>query len=100
MTDVNANEPSAWVGRTCYLVARRDLKARPGSGQIRDASVDLPESVRDIVVAMRELSPNQRMAVLLHDYADRSTAEVDCSSSSINPRRYSAMSTNCTSSEV
>ena len=68
--------PSAWVWRTSYLVARRELKARTSSDAIADGVVDLPEPVRDIVVAMRELTPNQRMAVLLHDYADRSTAEV------------------------
>ena len=67
---------SAWVWRTSYLVARGELKARTSSDAVGDASVELPEPVRDIVVAMRELSPNQRMAVLLHDYADRSTAEV------------------------
>ena len=68
--------PSAWIWRTCYLVARRELTARPSPEVSPDAAVDLPDPVRDIVVAMRELSPNQRMAVLLHDYADRSTAEV------------------------
>lgn len=67
---------SAWIWRTCYLVARRELRARPTSGTVRDVAVDLPEPVRDIVVAMRELSPNQRIAVLMHDYADRTTAEV------------------------
>lgn len=68
--------PAAWIWRTCYVVARRDLKARGRSEAITDVAVDLPEPVRDIVVAMRELSPNQRMAVLLHDYADLSTADV------------------------
>ena len=67
---------SAWIWRTCYVVARRELKARPSPEAFGDPTVDLPEPVRDIVVAMRELSPNQRMAVLLRDYADRSTAEV------------------------
>ena len=68
--------PSAWIWRTCYLVARRDLKARRRPEIFTDTTVDLPEPVRDIVVAMQELSPNQRMAVLLHDYADLPTADV------------------------
>ena len=67
---------TAWVWRTGYLVARRELKARPSAGTIPDRPVELPEPVRDLVVALRDLSPNQRMAVLLHDYADLSTSDV------------------------
>lgn len=35
-----------------------------------------PETLTDVLRALRRLSPNQREAVILHDYADLSTAEV------------------------
>jgi RNA polymerase sigma-70 factor (ECF subfamily) len=32
--------------------------------------------VPELIAALRELSPNQRVAVVMHDYADRPTREV------------------------
>ncbi|HEX6130497.1 MAG TPA: sigma factor-like helix-turn-helix DNA-binding protein, partial [Actinomycetota bacterium] len=37
---------------------------------------EMPQPVPELVAALRELSPNQRLAVVLHDYADRPTGEV------------------------
>jgi RNA polymerase sigma-70 factor (ECF subfamily) len=68
--------PSAWIWRTAYLVARGELKSRAGEASTVDVPVEMPEPVRDIVVALKGLSPNQRTAVLLHDYAGRPTREV------------------------
>jgi RNA polymerase sigma-70 factor (ECF subfamily) len=36
----------------------------------------LPEPLDHVIRALASLSPNQRLAVVLHDYADRPTEEV------------------------
>jgi RNA polymerase sigma-70 factor (ECF subfamily) len=36
----------------------------------------MPDPIPELIAALRRLSPNQRLAVVLHDYADRSTHEV------------------------
>ena len=35
-----------------------------------------PEPLRDLVDALRAISPNQRLALILHDYADKPINEV------------------------
>ena len=68
---------SAWVWRVAFRLAAADLRA--GNRQdhtqpeaAREPSSDLP----DLVTALRALPPKQRLAVVLHDYADRPTREV------------------------
>ena len=36
----------------------------------------MPDPVPELVAALARISPNQRLAVILHDYADRPTDEV------------------------
>jgi len=36
----------------------------------------MPDPVPELMGALRALSPNQRLAIVLHDYGDRSTADV------------------------
>jgi len=45
-------------------------------GLARPTAVELPESVVDLVVALRALSPNQRAAAVLRWYADLPTRDV------------------------
>jgi DNA-directed RNA polymerase specialized sigma24 family protein len=46
-----------------------------GSSGVRCLVLD-PDPVRDLVDALKTLSPQQRLAIVLHDYADRPTTEV------------------------
>jgi RNA polymerase sigma factor (sigma-70 family) len=50
---------------------------RRRSGELaNEPAYDVPESIAHVVEALARLSPNQRLAVVLHDYADRPVAEV------------------------
>ena len=54
-----------------------ELKARSRrSGEMPELSYQMPEPVADLVRALASLSPNQRAAVVLHEYADLSTRDV------------------------
>lgn len=73
--------PDAWVWRTAFRVAAGELKRRGRTagateGATLDAGYDLPEPIDHLLQALSRISPNQRLAVLLHDYADRPTAEI------------------------
>jgi RNA polymerase sigma-70 factor (ECF subfamily) len=55
--------PAAWVWTTSFPRAC-------------DVSYSIPDPVRDLVDALKTLPPQQRLAIVLHDYADRPTTEV------------------------
>ena len=69
--------PHPWLWRSAFRIAAGELKARgrtaPPAG---DTTYEAPELVIDVLRALPRLSPHQREAVILHDYADLSTAEV------------------------
>jgi RNA polymerase sigma-70 factor, ECF subfamily len=68
---------AAWTWRVAFRLAAAELRMR-GSGRAelpRDEDF-APDQLADLVRALRTLSPNQRLAIVLHDYADRPTAEV------------------------
>jgi RNA polymerase sigma-70 factor (ECF subfamily) len=46
------------------------------TASFEDSTYELPDPVPELLTALRQLSPNQRVAVILHDYADRPTGEV------------------------
>lgn len=71
-------EPTRWIWRVAFRVAVGELKdRRRRSGELAiEPAYDLPESILHVVDALARLSPNQRLAVVLHDYADRPVAEV------------------------
>lgn len=70
--------PAAWIWTASFRVARGLLKERSvrSDATVDDASYSIPDPVRDIVDALRTLPPKQRLAIVLHDYADRPTREV------------------------
>jgi RNA polymerase sigma-70 factor (ECF subfamily) len=72
------DSPDRWVWKAAFRIAAGELKGRHHDGRsLPEPTVsELPEPVDHLVAALRRLSPNQRMAVVLHDYADRPTAEV------------------------
>lgn len=69
--------PLAWTWKAAFRIAAGELKRRSRSSPSSAEPVaTMPESVRDVVLALQHLPPRQRAAVVLHDYADRPTREV------------------------
>jgi RNA polymerase sigma factor (sigma-70 family) len=70
-------DPARWIWRVSFRVAAGDLKDRRRSQPIdEEPTYEHPDSITHVIAALRRLSPNQRLAVVLHDYADRPVAEV------------------------
>jgi len=71
------HDPVAWLWRTAFRLAVKELRARRRADvSPPEGAYDLPEPLHEVFRAFDRLSPNQRAAVLLHDYADRPTSEV------------------------
>ena len=71
-------KPDAWVWTAAFRIAAGQLRARRRApiGVTERSSYEMPDPVVDLVVALSKLPPKQRMAIVLHDYADRPTDEV------------------------
>lgn len=72
-------DPSAWIWNVSFRIARGELKNRSFSPSIAapvESSYEMPQPVADLVAALQTISPKQRAAIILHDYADRPTREV------------------------
>jgi RNA polymerase sigma-70 factor (ECF subfamily) len=67
----------AWIWRSGFRIAAGELKARSRERSSElEGSYDFPEPLDDVIAALLTISPNQRLAVVMHDYADRPTDEV------------------------
>jgi RNA polymerase sigma-70 factor (ECF subfamily) len=70
-------DPLRWIWRVAFRVAAGELKTRGRTGPLeREPGYEHPESIAHVIEALARLSPNQRLAVVLHDYADRPVEEV------------------------
>ena len=70
-------DPEAWIWRVAFIVARAELKERSeGAEMTKEPSYEFPDPLVDLFRALDRLSPSQRLAIILHDYADRPTDEV------------------------
>jgi RNA polymerase sigma-70 factor (ECF subfamily) len=70
-------KPGAWVWTASFRIAAGQLKERRHLGLTsREPSYEMPGPIADVVAALAELPTKQRMAIVLHDYADRPTDEV------------------------
>jgi RNA polymerase sigma-70 factor (ECF subfamily) len=70
-------DPAAWVWRVAFLVAGRERNRRLSLVELGESgSYELPEQISEVVAALGSLPPNQRLAVVMHDYADRPTDEI------------------------
>ena len=71
-------DPSAWVWTASFRIAAGELKARghlvPLTGEA--GTYHMPEPVPHLLAALAQISDRQRVAVLLHDFADRPTSEI------------------------
>lgn len=67
----------SWLWRVSFRLASAELKRRVReSTQDDPRSYEMPEPVPELIEALRRPSPNQRLAIVLHDYADRTTHDV------------------------
>ena len=69
-------DPRAWVWSVSFRLAAAELKSRSSTSQIPDRGYVFPEPIPHVFAALTRLSPNQRLAVVMHDYADRPTDEI------------------------
>jgi RNA polymerase sigma-70 factor (ECF subfamily) len=70
-------EPARWVWRVAFRVAAGELKRRRTFQPLGvEPGYEHPDPIDHVIAALGQLSPNQRLAVVLHDYADRPVAEV------------------------
>jgi RNA polymerase sigma factor (sigma-70 family) len=67
----------AWVWKAAFQIAAGELQRRGRAGPLEsERSYDMPEPLLDVLRALTHLGPRQRLAVVLHDYADRPTQEI------------------------
>ena len=70
-------DPEAWIWRAAFKIAAGELKRRSSRGVVEtDLVYEMPESVKDVIAALRHLPPRQRAVVVFHDYADRPAEEI------------------------
>lgn len=70
-------DPLAWIWRAAFRIAAGELKARSMIGELDvDPADTAPEPVADLIRALRALTPHQRAAVVLADYAGYSHREI------------------------
>jgi RNA polymerase sigma-70 factor, ECF subfamily len=73
---------AAWVWTSAFRIARGMLQSDPVKQTTLDevtATTELPPPIDHLVAALAQLPTKQRIAVLLHDYADRPTADIAAS---------------------
>jgi len=70
-------DPERWLWRSLYRIAAGELKER-GRRQMSDAegSYEIEEPARELISALRKLSPKQRSALVLHHGAGYPLREV------------------------
>lgn len=76
-TETVIQDLPAWLWRVAFRLASAELRHR---GRMRQAleppRYEMPEPLPELMAALKQLSPKQRLALVLHDYADRSTDDV------------------------
>ena len=70
--------PADWIWTVAFRIAGGELQRRQRDRPmgIAESRYELQEPIDDVLQALATLPRNQRLAVVLHDYADRSTDEV------------------------
>jgi RNA polymerase sigma-70 factor (ECF subfamily) len=70
-------DPTSWVWRVSFVLVRSELKRRTGTTTLDvEPGFEHPEPLPHVFVAIHALPEKQRLAIVLHDYADRPTDEV------------------------
>jgi len=68
--------PASWVWTAAFRIASGMLKRTPPSSVPVARDEELAEPVIDLVRSLSLLPEQQRMAIVMHDYADRPVKEV------------------------
>lgn len=70
--------PEGWIWKAAYRIAAGELARRHRSttGDVPEVVYEIPEAPLMLSLLMRQLSPMQRAAVALHDYAGYTLREV------------------------
>lgn len=70
-------DPVAWIYRTAFRLANEELRAERRRGPApADAQAPPTGELRGLIEALRQLSPNQRAAIVLRHVLDLEIAEV------------------------
>jgi len=70
-------DPRAWVWKAAFQIAGGELQRRGRAAPHGlEGSYDMQEPLLDVLGARPHLGQKQRLAVVLHDYADRPTHEI------------------------
>ena len=70
-------EPVPWIYRTAFRIAAAELRRDSRTSiEVEAGQQHDPAELEELMQALRELSPNQRAAVILHYQADLPTDEV------------------------
>ncbi len=70
-------DPRGWIWRAAFRIAAGELKERQKhSDPLPESGYEMPESLVDVVEALRRISPHQRASVILHHYAGYPTGEI------------------------
>jgi RNA polymerase sigma-70 factor, ECF subfamily len=72
------HDPSSWTWVAAFRIAAGEMQREQRHAGIRapDPTYEMPELLPHLFQALARVSPNQRLAVVLHDYADRPTSEI------------------------
>jgi RNA polymerase sigma-70 factor (ECF subfamily) len=69
--------PEPWIWTAAFRIAAGELARRqPNEVGSREPSYELPAPADHLVSALKRIPGNQRIAVVMHDYADRPTREI------------------------
>lgn len=62
-------DPLRWIWRVSFRVARGEMKERRRASRLSgsDQASAFPEPLLHVFAALERLSPNQRLAIVLHD---------------------------------
>jgi RNA polymerase sigma-70 factor (ECF subfamily) len=69
-------DPIAWMYRTAFRIARDELKRDARRSVATDSGAEDPAGTGELLRALRQLSPNQRAAIVLRYEADLPVDEV------------------------
>jgi RNA polymerase sigma-70 factor, ECF subfamily len=75
------SSPLPWILRTAVRIAREELRREKRHGELESANLMsaeglAPEDLQDLIRALRLLSANQRLAVVLHYVEDLPVSEI------------------------
>jgi RNA polymerase sigma-70 factor (ECF subfamily) len=74
----NLRDAASWIWAASFRIAAGELKRR--GHVVSLTQLDIPYEMNDpvphLIEALASISPNQRLAIVMHDYADRPTDEI------------------------